>query len=175
MLAAALLLSGCTPHIGDKCVLNTDCSIQGTRVCDNSQPNGYCTLFNCTANSCPDYAACVMFYSDVPGCSYDGYDSPPRSQSTMCLAWCNTDSDCRTQDGYVCRNPQDPPINGLIIDSQTKNVCVVSPDYPHDSWPVAGLVGAPSPLDASFPDAPVCQASAPPVSPLEASTPGEGD
>jgi hypothetical protein len=170
---AALLLTGCTPHVGDKCVLNTDCSLQGTRVCDNSQPNGYCTLFNCAPNSCPDNAACVMIYSEVPGCPYDGYAAPPRTGRTMCMASCSKDSDCRTQDGYVCRDPQQPPINGLVVDSNWQTVCVVSPDYSNASWPVGGVVGVAS-FDASPGDAaPVCQASGPPVTPYEASTPSE--
>jgi hypothetical protein len=172
-LTAAAALTGCTPHIGDKCVLNTDCSIQGTRVCDNSMPNGYCTLFNCTPNSCPDYAVCVMFGSAVPGCPYDGYAAPARTQRTMCLEYCNTDSDCRTQDGYVCRDPQAPPLDGLILDSQWKKTCIIEPDYSRDTWPVGGLVGQPIAPDASVDAAPICQSSGPPVTSFEASTPGE--
>src|SRR3954452_7315627 len=52
-----LLVAGataCTPTIADKCVLSPDCSLQGERLCDPSQPGGYCTIFDCRANLCPD-------------------------------------------------------------------------------------------------------------------------
>ncbi|HEX8792464.1 MAG TPA: hypothetical protein VF765_16055 [Polyangiaceae bacterium] len=131
LLAAGLLLGGCTPHIGDHCQLNTDCSIDGTRVCDNSQPNGYCTSFNCVANSCLDNAVCVMVNASVPGCPYNDYQAPSRTHTTLCLKNCGQDSDCRTGEGYVCRDPELAPYNGKIIDdSPTSNkVCVALPYY----------------------------------------------
>lgn len=148
LLAAGLLLGGCTPHIGDHCQLNTDCSIDGTRVCDNSQPNGYCTSFNCTANSCLDNAVCVMVSASVPGCPYNDYQSPSRTHTTLCLAQCNQDSDCRTGEGYVCRDPRQAPYNATIIDDNptSHKVCVAQPLYD---------AGQPN---ASMPDAtpPVC-------------------
>lgn len=130
LLAAGLLLGGCTPHIGDHCQLNTDCSIDGTRVCDNSQPNGYCTTFNCTPNSCLDNAVCVMVYANVPGCPYNDYQAPSRTHTTLCLKSCNHDSDCRTGEGYVCRNPSQAPYNAQIVDDNTnQKVCVASPYF----------------------------------------------
>jgi hypothetical protein len=130
LLAAGLLLGGCSPHIGDHCQLNTDCSIDGTRVCDNSQPNGYCTSFNCVANSCVDNAVCVMVNASVPGCPYNDYQAPSRTHTTLCLAHCNRDSDCRTGDGYVCRDPQEPPYNAKIIDNNpTSNKVCVAQSY----------------------------------------------
>ncbi len=163
-LAGALVLAGCTPHIGDRCTLNTDCSIQNDRICDNAQPNGYCTIFGCGPNQCPDNAACVLLYSTVPGCPYDGYSSPSRTARTMCLANCFTDSDCRNGEGYVCRDPTQPPIDGVVIDdNQAKKVCVVRPDYnagaPYSAVGDAAAVCLPSgpdvpPIDAGIPDAP---------------------
>src|SRR3954471_3131253 len=83
---------GCTPSIGDKCVLSTDCSTRGDRLCDTSQPDGYCTQFNCAKNGCPDEAACVLFNSNVPGCGYDdragGYGS--RVARSFCVAKCSS-------------------------------------------------------------------------------------
>ncbi len=160
-------LAGCTPQIGDHCNLNTDCSLQGTLVCDNSQINGYCTSFNCSPNTCTDNAACVMFYSSVPGCGYDGYQSPSRTYRTLCLKACNSNSDCRTGEGYECANPQGPPWNGVIIDDvQNRNVCMVIPPaldggafdnpYVDAQAPVcmpAGPVVAPI-VEAGAPDAP---------------------
>src|SRR5689334_9273278 len=68
VLASAI---ACTPEIGDKCVLSTDCSVRGDRLCDNSQPGGYCTVFNCKGSDCPDQAACVLFNAAVQGCGFD--------------------------------------------------------------------------------------------------------
>jgi hypothetical protein len=157
---AALLatLSGCTPKIGDKCVLNTDCSLQGNLVCDTSAPYGYCTLFNCIPDSCLDKAACVEFGGNVPGCPYDDYQSPARTGRTMCLQQCQKDSDCRTDQGYACVDPRQPPWDGIIVDDvQTQHVCLPTSDYDVDS----GII-------ATYPDAAVCQSSGPTVPALDA-------
>src|SRR3954454_15461945 len=104
-VVAVVVLAACTPEIGDKCVLSTDCSTRGDRLCDTSQPDGYCTQFNCAKNACPDEAACVLFNSNVPGCGYDdragGYGS--RVARSFCVAKCSSNSDCRG--GYICANP----------------------------------------------------------------------
>src|SRR3954454_25134750 len=101
-VVAVVVLAACTPEIGDKCVLSTDCSTRGDRLCDTSQPDGYCTQFNCSKNSCPDNAACVLFNAAIQGCNYDdrsgGYVS--RVARPFCLASCGTDGDCRS--GYIC-------------------------------------------------------------------------
>jgi len=128
----ALLLSaagvGCAPKIGDKCVLSTDCSQQGTLVCDTSQPEGYCTQLNCTNGSCPNSAVCVEFQSSVPGCGYDDYQSPSRTGRSFCMAHCSEDSDCRQSEGYVCSNPTAAPWNAAILDNnQGQSVCIVEP------------------------------------------------
>jgi hypothetical protein len=164
-LAATLVVAGlaggtvgCTPHIGDHCTLNTDCSITGTLFCDTSQPNGYCTFFNCAPNTCQDNAVCVLLNSAVPGCSYDDYNSPARTGRSMCLKSCQVNSDCRSSEGYVCADLQDPfwKAHALIIDSnQSQHVCMVAPDY--DAGPIASYV-----------DAAVCQATGPAVPPIEA-------
>jgi hypothetical protein len=149
--AAGALLLGCTPHVGDHCNVNSDCSLQGTLVCDNSQPNGYCTLFNCAPNKCQDQAVCVLTHAGVPGCPYDDYQSPSRTARSMCLAHCSQDSDCRTGDGYVCEDQSSHRF--VILDSnQNQKVCVL----------------APATLPATLPDAGVCQPSGPVVPPLEA-------
>jgi hypothetical protein len=163
-------LSGCQPHIGDHCVLNTDCSLQGQRVCDTSAVNGYCTVFNCIPDSCIDKAACVMFQGSVPGCAYDDYKSPARTGRTMCLEQCQRDSDCRQSDGYHCVDPRQPPWNGVIVDDvQTQLVCLALADY-YDGG---------EPFTSDF-DAGVCQSSGPEVPPIDAgvnledATPGGG-
>lgn len=127
MVAAGILLD-CTPAIGDKCSLSTDCSVQGDRLCDTSQPDGYCTEFNCKGNSCPDKAACVLFNSAVPGCVYDDRDGRfgGRTARSFCVARCESDADCRA--GYVCADPRSPQFGALILDNdQTQKTCLVKP------------------------------------------------
>lgn len=156
---SALGLAGCSPKVGDHCVLNTDCGSSGTLVCDTSLPNGYCTQFNCTANACQDSAACVVFEPAVPGCPYDDYRSPARTARTFCLAACNSDSDCRQSDGYVCDDPRGPPWNAAILDdNQGQHVCVpafspsaVAPGYGDSGLPEGSVCSSSGPqLDASF-------------------------
>jgi hypothetical protein len=156
-LALALALSGCQKHIGDDCVLSTDCSIQGNRQCDTSQPGGYCTQFFCNTNSCPDNAACILFEGAVPGCAYDDYESPARTARSLCMKTCGSDGDCR--DGYVCRDPKQPPWNAEILDDwQHSLVCIVPPDQ--------GIAG----VNMSVEDAAVCQPTGPKVPGIDAST-----
>jgi hypothetical protein len=123
---AALALTGCTPHIGDGCTLSTDCSVQGTLVCDTSQPGGYCTELNCVRLSCPSNSTCVMFQASVPGCAYNDYQSPSRTGRSFCMENCTQDSDCRA--GYECSDPRTSPWNGAIIDdNQSQGVCIAPP------------------------------------------------
>jgi hypothetical protein len=155
-LIALGAMAGCTPKIGDTCALSTDCSLQGDRACDTAQPNGYCTQFNCSANSCPDQAACVVFESSVPGCPYNDYMSPSRTARAFCMAHCQQDSDCRQSDGYVCRDPRSVPWNAIILDdNQSERICISPPDYSY-------------PPNASLADAAVCSPTGPPVPPIDA-------
>ena len=150
---AAVALSGavglgCTPSIGDKCVLSTDCSLSGDRLCDTSQPDGYCTIFDCRADLCPDYGVCAEFHQSVQGCNYNDRMTS-RTGHTFCLAQCKGNSDCR--DGYVCADVKQPPWNARILDDyQLFNVCVPTPG--------PATAGTPDRVDA-----PVCRAGNPPV------------
>jgi hypothetical protein len=156
--AAAMLLAGCTPQIGDHCNLNTDCSLQGTRVCDNAQTNGYCTSFNCAPNTCIDNAVCVMLYADVPGCPYNGYQSPSRTQRTLCMKACGQNSDCRTSEGYECLDPTAAPLDGVVLDDvQGRKVCTVTP---------VALDAGPMPDAGADGVAPVCLPEGPVVPPI---------
>ncbi len=146
-LALVLSAAGCTPKIGDKCVLSTDCSQQGTLVCDTSQPAGYCTQLNCTNGSCPNDAVCVEFQSSVPGCMYSDYESPSRTGRTFCMAHCSDNSDCRQSEGYICSDPRNPPWSAAILDNnQNQSVCIVAP--------------GPLSLDEAGPGAAVCMSYA---------------
>lgn len=169
LVVAAMLgaLAGCTPSIGDQCVLSTDCSTQGDRLCDTSQPDGYCTEFNCAADSCPDQAACVLFNANIPGCGFDdrsgAYGS--RVARAFCVANCKSDGDCRG--GYVCRSPRAAPWNGIILDANQLNLGCLVP-------PFAGLdadAGADAAIMSPGAPPPVCSAVGPDVQTIDASAP----
>ena len=152
MLGAALL-AGCQSEIGDRCTLSTDCSLRGDRLCDTSQPGGYCTVFECRGNRCPDKAACVLFGANVPGCVYDDR-SGSRIGRTFCMAACESNADCRS--GYVCADPKAAPWRALILDDvQEQHVCIVDRSA---STPVV-------PPDAA---APICATTGPDASLFDA-------
>lgn len=162
----ALLLgatvAGCTPEIGDKCQVSTDCSVRGDRLCDTSQPGGYCTQLNCGGNGCADDGSCVLFDSAIPGCGYDDRAGAfgSRVARSFCMAMCESNGDCR--DGYVCADPRTAPWNAVILDdNQGKRSCL--------ALPLEGQTS--SAPDASTSSAPVCGPTAPPVDAIDASAP----
>ena len=103
-LAAAGAALGCTPKIGDDCTVSTNCSTTGDRLCDVTQPGGYCTVFNCEPGSCPEDSVCVNFgttlstVQPVSACTPSQANSPYKR--SFCMANCADDSDCRG--GYRC-------------------------------------------------------------------------
>jgi hypothetical protein len=72
---------------GSACWVDEDC--QGG-ICwtpkKDGFPGGYCVIEGCTESSCPAGSVCVSFT--------DGVD--------RCVASCQSDSDCRQSEGYVC-------------------------------------------------------------------------
>lgn len=90
-LALFALASGCAPRIGDGCYSQTNCSINGDRVCDITQPGGYCTVFDCSPDTCPDDSVCVRFEPDTA-----------RLARNVCMRRCSGDGDCRADRGYHC-------------------------------------------------------------------------
>lgn len=116
-LALATLAVGCKPKIGDSCSSSSDCSAQADRLCDTTQPGGYCTLFNCEPGTCPeDESVCVAFNESL-------CDDPlrtPRFQRTFCMATCDDDGDCRSE--YACVDLGSAVVD---VDPQTRKVCVV--------------------------------------------------
>src|SRR4051812_14467501 len=54
---------GCGKEIGDKCVISSDCSPNGDRICDTSSREGYCTIQGCDVTTCPDEASCIRFFT----------------------------------------------------------------------------------------------------------------
>ncbi|GAC1360988.1 MAG: hypothetical protein NVSMB47_13450 [Polyangiales bacterium] len=110
-LASVVLGSGCKPQVGDSCKLSTDCSITGDRLCDTSQPDGYCTIFNCEPDTCPGDSTCVEFHS-----------SSLRFSRRFCLATCGSPSDCRP--GYVCIPPKDRDAKILDNSPAHSTICL---------------------------------------------------
>lgn len=98
----------CAPQLGDSCSASTDCSVNGDRFCDLSQPGGYCTIANCEPDSCGDQGVCIRFKPDEP-----------RLSSDWCMAKCSKTSDCG-RDEYVCRSTsqlnEDPPGGRRLAD-----------------------------------------------------------
>lgn len=82
---------GCKQHIGDQCAGSTDCSVTGERQCDLAQPGGYCTVFSCDPDTCPE-GGCVEWRF-----------IPSRTAETWCMKTCDNDGDCRGQ--YSCVFP----------------------------------------------------------------------
>ena len=163
-LAAAgafVLWSACTPAIGDKCTVSTDCSVQGDRLCDTSQPDGYCTELNCRGNDCFDDAVCVLFGSALPGCAYDDRagNQGSRVARSFCAKFCDSNSDCRDE-YYVCANPRNYPWNAVVLDdNQGKKTCLPIP-LEGQSPPDAGAALADGGVSFSQ-ESPICQSFAP--------------
>lgn len=157
LLVAVVFLAGCQPHIGDSCTLPTDCSATGVRLCEPSFPGGYCTIFNCVANKCPDEALCVSYGSVVASEPECANPANGRFQRTFCMLACSSNSDCRTDQGYACvdlgRADQNP-WGAIVLDSGSRHkICTVPASVAPDPGPHPAGVCNP-PLDASFPPEP---------------------
>ncbi|HEX4455458.1 MAG TPA: hypothetical protein VH143_31580 [Kofleriaceae bacterium] len=128
LVALASVAAGCGYQIGESCIVDTDCSADGSRVCDETEPSGYCTIIGCDYNTCPENSECVRFYTGsfanepcdyqmedngANACSYDeecslaGQCVPRAAEIRYCMANCSTSGDCR--DGYECRNYNTAP------------------------------------------------------------------
>jgi len=116
LLLAALSLGGCKRDIGDDCKNSLDCSQESERLCDISQPGGYCTIEGCDERTCPEDSVCVRFFprqgltkSCATGCDpnelcladgKEGVCAPRMSERRFCVHSCSDNSDCRG--GYDC-------------------------------------------------------------------------
>lgn len=76
------LFFSCSKEIGDPCSSNVDCG--SNRICDTSQPGGYCTISPCRPGDCPSGSECIEF----------------EPQISYCMESCSDSSQCRK--GYVC-------------------------------------------------------------------------
>ncbi len=85
---------------GAPCTTTVDCGTYERNACNNEAgdgyPGGYCVLEPCDdVQVCSPGATCVA----LP------------FETTACLAGCATDSDCRSDEGYVCQLfPTTPPL-----------------------------------------------------------------
>jgi hypothetical protein len=148
------LVAGCAPKIGDHCSISTDCSANGDRLCDTTQPGGYCTVFNCEPNGCPDESVCVAFNEkSCPDPSHGlATAQAVRFQRTFCMATCSSDGDCRG--GYTCLDTSLDPARRVIDQNPSSlRICTVPPALmstdagsPADAPPPAVC----SPSDATF-------------------------
>lgn len=152
-------LIACAPEIGDECETALDCSSSGSRLCDRTQPSGYCTLEGCEKSTCPEEAVCVKF---SPG--------KDRLSKTFCMYQCEDDGDCRDDEGYEClhamaagKNPDplsDPDAFGsgleaVVLDGPNKKFCAVRSEIPLElpkPEPDAGMSSMPPDSGMSMPD-----------------------
>lgn len=90
----ALCVTACGSRTGDSCASDFECP-QG-QTCDTASPGGYCLSFDCEPGdnrACPDDAVCIDFVEP---------------DLTACMRRCDSNRDCRTRDGYVCREDLGP-------------------------------------------------------------------
>jgi hypothetical protein len=152
--ALAAAAAGCGHEIGDSCTISSECSPNGDRICDISQPGGYCTVIGCDADSCPEESVCVRFFPvgnasiscdpqtedfDTDACTADelctlaGYCAPRNAEVRFCMKQCGGGDDCRGE--YECRDkdlmiehggePVPPP--GEPVDDDPQPFCAVAP------------------------------------------------
>jgi len=140
-LVLGLALVGCRPKIGDKCQTSVDCSQLADRICDTSQPDGYCTIYNCEpkesngATKCPDEAVCIVYAAEpsaVPGCENRLGDTP--YSRSFCMRTCDNTTDCRS--GYICIDLGAPGNRWAAVDADGQaKVCTqpysAVPALPH--------------------------------------------
>lgn len=153
-LAALVAAAGCGDQIGDNCSISSECSPQGDRFCDTTQPGGYCTVIGCDFGTCPEEAVCVRFFpvgnrssvcdsqsEDVTtdNCSFDeictlgNYCAPRSAEIRFCMKSCGGNGDCRG--AYECRDrelmiqhggePVPPP--GELVDPNPARFCAQAP------------------------------------------------
>ena len=149
LLGIVFSLSACGRKIGDDCETAIDCGDDASRVCDLSQPGGYCTTDGCDWNSCPEEAACIRYFprkflslacdpsltqSEGNGCKTDelclpsGLCAPRSTERRYCALECERDKDCR--DGYECRLAGQ--FGSLALTNASRTVRFCAPRTPLD-------------------------------------------
>lgn len=156
LFAAIALLSACSKDIGDACIVSSDCSPNGDRLCDIASPGGYCTIQGCDYSTCPEDSACIRFFTgsfanlacdpateDALGgtnacsedelCSLEGHCVPRSSEVRYCMKTCSSNDDCRG--GYECRDLDlmkehggEPVLApGEVVDEHAPRFCAATP------------------------------------------------
>lgn len=105
-------------NVGQTCTTTTDCGSYPRDACNSEVgddfPGGYCTM-----EPCDDVAVC----SPGATCVAMPYETP------ACMLACALDSDCRTEDGYVCQLfPTTPPIGFGPTDHACAFACTQDAD-----------------------------------------------
>lgn len=113
-----------------------------------NQPGGYCTVFGCNFESCPDDSVCVQFFTIARTdltcnndlectaddmCTIGGYCAPRTAELRYCMKSCGGNGDCRT--GYECRDE--------ALMAEHGGETLVNPSKPPNSLP---KFCAPAPL-----------------------------
>jgi hypothetical protein len=129
-LALLVPLVGCGNEIGDACETALDCSSQGSRLCDRTQPHGYCTLRGCEQGTCPEESVCVKFRPEQE-----------RLAVTYCMYGCEEDDDCRNDEGYQCMSASElgGRSEARILGDQSQRFCVAKPRTPVDAGVMMSL------------------------------------
>lgn len=120
LLVMPLLLCACGTSIGDECASSLDCSSQGSRLCDLTQPGGYCTLPGCERGTCPDEAVCVLFRPRIR-----------RLATAYCMYECEGNGDCREGDGYRCLGENDfgdGEMEAEVLEGGGRSFCALPPE-----------------------------------------------
>jgi hypothetical protein len=134
LVAFGALTLACGKDIGAECKTAWDCSQDNSRICDLSQPGGYCTMDGCDEKSCPSESVCIRFFprrfpsascADSAGCSADeiclpeGICVPRSSERRYCAFECGNNGDCRG--GYECRQAGTEGSIALVVDPDPNN------------------------------------------------------
>ena len=135
---------GCKPKIGEDCATSIDCSLSGDRLCDITQPGGYCTVFNCEPNLCPDDSVCVAFSEGT--CSTPSVST--RFRRTFCMRSCEDEGDCRGG-AYHCIDPAGDESRRIVdVNPPSPRICALPSSNSAPPTPPDPAVCFPS--DASF-------------------------
>jgi hypothetical protein len=117
LVLLAVAGAACGQKIGDPCQVSSDCSQDGSRVCDTFSPGGFCTIEGCDYGTCPDEAVCVRFFPGVENaracdagnpCDFDevctvaNRCAPQTVELRRCMPTCGGHGDCRPE--YECRD-----------------------------------------------------------------------